>query len=108
MVGELATEWRRRMAIAQRRAADAAARERARVAQEQARAGREHLTQMAAREPAVRNEVKSLIASRTPKGCGQAVARLADLRAAATVANKGDAASPGCANCGRRTPRSRA
>jgi len=92
-VGELATEWRRRVAIAQKRAAEAAARERARVAEEQARARREHLAQVAVRESAVWNELNSLIASRTPKGYEQAVVLLADLRDAAALVERIDAFS---------------
>jgi hypothetical protein len=84
-VGELATEWRRRVAIAQKRAAVAAARERARVAEEQARARHEHLTRVAARAAAVWDEARSLIQSRTPKGYEQAVALLADLRDASAL-----------------------
>ncbi len=88
--GELAREWRRRVAIAQKRAGEAAARERARVADEQARARRAHLTQVAAREPAAWSEVESLIASRTPKGYEQAVALLVDLRDAAALVKRSD------------------
>jgi hypothetical protein len=84
-VGELATEWRRRVAIAQQRAAEAAARERARVAEEQARARQEHLTQIAAREAAAWNKVESLIQSRSPKSYDQAVVLLTDLRDASAL-----------------------
>ncbi len=89
-VGELATEWRRRAAIAQQRAAEAAARERARVAEEQARARHEHLTWIAARAAAVWDEARSLIQSRSPKSYDQAVVLLADLRDAAALVEKSD------------------
>ncbi len=87
-VGELATEWRRREAVAQQRAAEAAARERARVAEEQARARHEQLTRIAARAAAVWDEAKSLIQSRSPKSYDQAVVWLADLRDAAALVKK--------------------
>jgi hypothetical protein len=92
-VGELATAWRRRTAIAQKHAAEAAARARARVAKEQARARRKHLKQVVVREPAVWNEVNSLIASRTSKGYEQALALLTDLRDAAAFVKRTDAFS---------------
>lgn len=87
-VGELAAEWRRRVAIAQKRAAEAAARERARVAEEQARARHEHLTRVAARAAAVWDEARSLVESRSPKSYDQAVVLLADLRDAAALVKK--------------------
>lgn len=76
------------MAIAQKRAAEAAARERARVAEEQARARHEHLTRVAARAAAVWDEARSLIQSRSPKSYDQAVVLLADLRDAAALVKK--------------------
>jgi len=87
-VGELSTEWRRRVAIKEQRAAEEAARERARRAEEQAQARRKHLTQVAARGAAAWNEVESLIQSRNPKNYDRAAVLLTDLRDAATLIKK--------------------
>jgi hypothetical protein len=84
-VRERATEWRRRVAIAQQLAGDAAARERARRAEEQARARHERLMQLVAREAAAWDEVESLIQSRSPRDYDRAVALLTDLRGAAAI-----------------------
>jgi len=84
-VGELSTEWRRRVEVASKRAAEAAARERARQAEEQARARREHLTQVAARGAAAWDEIESLIQSHNPKNYDRAVMLLTDLRDAAAL-----------------------
>jgi hypothetical protein len=88
-VAELSTEWRRRLAIAQQRAAEAAARGQARLAEEQAQARHKHLTQVAARAAATWDEVESLIQSRSPKSYDRAVALLVDLRDAAILVKKG-------------------
>ena len=82
-VGELATEWRRRVATAQQRAANKAAREREGQVEEQARVRRERLIRLAGRGAAAWDEVERLIQSRSPKNYDQAVGALADLRDAA-------------------------
>ncbi|MBL8878531.1 MAG: hypothetical protein JNG88_05365 [Phycisphaerales bacterium] len=92
-VAELSIEWRRRVAIAQQCADEAAARELARAAEVLARTRREHLAQLAASDSAVWNKVNSLIACRTPKCYDQALALLTDLRDAAALVQRTDAFS---------------
>lgn len=87
-VGELGTEWRRRVTIEQQRAAEVAARERSRVAEAQSRARHMHLKRVAARATAVWGQAAALIRAGSPKGYDQAVALLADLRAAAALVQK--------------------
>lgn len=87
-VGQLAEEWRRRIAAAERQAEESAERERKRLAESQERTRREQLTYIAARKVETWKAVESLISFRNPNKYDQAVALLSDLRDAAALVNE--------------------
>lgn len=87
-VGQLFSEWDRRVRENERRMAEKAARERARRKEEEARKRQAHLEDLAKRTTAMWKQVDSLIGERNAQSHDRAVTLLTDLRDASALTGK--------------------